>query len=58
LRDAFHDMLDDPDFIAEVRQAKHDIEPLPGTELQAIVERQLNISGALRERIKSLGLQQ
>jgi tripartite-type tricarboxylate transporter receptor subunit TctC len=58
LRNAFHDMLDDPDFIAEVRQAQHDIEPLPGAELEAIVERQLNISPALREEIKSLGLQQ
>jgi tripartite-type tricarboxylate transporter receptor subunit TctC len=58
LRAAFQDMLDDPEFRAEVQQAKHDIEPLSGTELGAIAERQLNISAGLRERIKSLGLQQ
>jgi tripartite-type tricarboxylate transporter receptor subunit TctC len=58
LRTAFHNMLNDPDFIAEVRQAKHDIAPLSGMELQAIIETQLNVSSALRARIQSLGLHQ
>jgi tripartite-type tricarboxylate transporter receptor subunit TctC len=58
LRNSFQEMLDDPDFLAEAAQAKHDIEPLPGPELQAIAERQLSIEPALRERIKALGIQQ
>jgi tripartite-type tricarboxylate transporter receptor subunit TctC len=58
LRNSFQEMLDDPDFLDEAKQAKHDIEPLPGPELQAIAERQLSISPALRERIKALGIQQ
>jgi tripartite-type tricarboxylate transporter receptor subunit TctC len=56
LRDAFQRMLDDPEFAAEVTQAKHDILPLPGPELQRIAERQLNASPALLERIRRLGL--
>jgi tripartite-type tricarboxylate transporter receptor subunit TctC len=56
LRTAFTAMLEDPEFLAEVKQAKHDISPLSGSELQAIIERQLNVSPAIRERIRAMGL--
>jgi len=56
LRGAFQRMLGDQEFLAEVAQAKHDIAPLPGTELQRIAERQLNVSSALLERIRGLDL--
>ncbi len=56
LRGAFKQMLNDPEFLAEVAQAKHDIAPLTGTELQRIAARQLNVSPALLERIRGLDM--
>jgi tripartite-type tricarboxylate transporter receptor subunit TctC len=58
LREGFAGMLEDPEFLAEVKQAKHDIAPLSGLALQALVEKQLSVSSAIRTRIQAMGLHQ
>jgi hypothetical protein len=55
LRRAFDDMLRDEQFVDEAKQAKIQLGPLPGTALQAIVERQTDVSPAIRDRIVALG---
>jgi tripartite-type tricarboxylate transporter receptor subunit TctC len=58
LRTAFDHTVKDPGFIAEVRQSKVELGPLPGSELQALVARQVSVSPALRTRILALRLRQ
>jgi tripartite-type tricarboxylate transporter receptor subunit TctC len=55
LRRAFDDTMKDPQFLAEAAQAKFELGPLSGAALQAIVERQVNVSPAIRDRILALG---
>jgi tripartite-type tricarboxylate transporter receptor subunit TctC len=55
LRRAFDDTMKDPQFLADAAQTKFELGPLPGAALQAIVERQVKISPAIRNRIISLG---
>jgi tripartite-type tricarboxylate transporter receptor subunit TctC len=55
LRRAFDDTMNDPQFVTDAAQAKFELGPLPGTALQAIVERQVNVSPAIRDRILALG---
>ena len=50
--------FDNPAFIAEVRQSKVELAPLPGPELQALIARQVSASPALRARILALRLRQ
>jgi tripartite-type tricarboxylate transporter receptor subunit TctC len=58
LRTAFDQTMKDPAFIAEVRQSKVELAPLPGPELQALIARQVSASPALRARILALRLRQ
>jgi tripartite-type tricarboxylate transporter receptor subunit TctC len=55
LRTAFDNTMKDPQFLAEAAQTKFELGPLPGAELQTIVERQVNVSPAIRDRILALG---
>jgi tripartite-type tricarboxylate transporter receptor subunit TctC len=55
LRRAFDEMQRDEQFVEEAKQAKIQLGPLPGTALQAIVERQIDVSPAIRDRIVALG---
>jgi len=52
LRTAFAAMTQDADFVAEVKKLNIDLEPLPGTAVQALVEKTLSIPQAVRERAK------
>ena len=58
LRRAFDDTMKDPQFLAEAAQLRFALGPLPGAALQAIVERQVNVSPAIRDRILALGWRQ
>ena len=58
LRRAFDDTMKDPQFLAEAAQMKFELGPLPGVALQAIVERQISVSPAIRDRILALGWRQ
>jgi tripartite-type tricarboxylate transporter receptor subunit TctC len=51
LRNAFRDMVRDPDFLAEAKQIGLDPEPQPGDELQSVVADTL---GATGEAVKKL----
>jgi len=55
LRTAFDNTMKDPQFLAEAAQAKFELGPLPGAQLQAIIEHQVNVSPAIRDRILALG---
>ena len=54
LRQAFHATMKDPQFLAEARHMKLDVEPLPGEELGKIVKRVIGISAAERERAQAV----
>ena len=51
---AFHATMKDPQFLAEARQMKLDVEPLPGGELAKIAERVVGIGAAERERAQAM----
>ena len=53
LRKAFHDMLSDPDFIADTRKRNIDIEPATGDQLAKLVADTLLTSPAVAERMKT-----
>jgi hypothetical protein len=44
LRDAFDATMKDPEFLAEARTARLDINPIPGTEVQKIVQSVVGVS--------------
>ena len=52
LRDAFNAMVKDPDFVADIRKLKVELDPLPGERLQELITRTLNVPAAVRERAK------
>lgn len=52
LRKAFMDMLKDPEFIADARKARLDIDPTPGDELEKIVNDLFRLDTALLTRLK------
>jgi tripartite-type tricarboxylate transporter receptor subunit TctC len=52
LRDAFAAMVRDPEFVAELQRTNVELDPLPGAELEQLVERTLAIPAAVRERAK------
>jgi tripartite-type tricarboxylate transporter receptor subunit TctC len=54
LRKAFHATMNDPQFLAEARQLKLDVEPLSGDELGRITERVVTIGAAERERAQAM----
>jgi hypothetical protein len=45
--------MHDPDFIAEAERVKLDLDPLPGGELQALIQTAVSLSAADRERIQA-----
>jgi tripartite-type tricarboxylate transporter receptor subunit TctC len=54
LRTAFHATMRDPQFLAEARQMKLDVEPLPGGELAKLAARVVGIGAAERERAQAM----
>lgn len=52
LREAFQAMVEDPDFVADIRRLNVDLDPLSGERLQRLVDRTLNVPPAVRERAK------
>jgi tripartite-type tricarboxylate transporter receptor subunit TctC len=54
LRTAFAATVKDEAFIAECRQAKFDVTPRSGEELQSIVNGMINVTATTRERIREI----
>jgi tripartite-type tricarboxylate transporter receptor subunit TctC len=54
LRGALKATMKDPQFLAEARQIKLDVEPLSGDELARIVQRVVTIGAAERERAQAM----
>ena len=54
LRQAFEAMLRDPAVLAEAEREKLEIDPVPGTELQALVERLARTPPTTLEAIKQI----
>jgi tripartite-type tricarboxylate transporter receptor subunit TctC len=52
-RTAFTRTMHDPDFIAEAERVKLDLDPLPGNELQVLIQTAVSLSAADRERIQA-----
>lgn len=52
LRKALMDTMKDPEFLAEAKRAKLDIEPLSGEELERIVSRTFKLEPELVEKLK------
>jgi tripartite-type tricarboxylate transporter receptor subunit TctC len=53
LREAFHQTMTDPVFLAEAKKAKFDIKPIYGEELQKIVAEFLDTPPAVVEKVKA-----
>ena len=54
LRLAFDAMLKDRDFLAEAEKLRVDLDPLPGAELQKIVEEVQSTPTAIIEKVKAM----
>jgi tripartite-type tricarboxylate transporter receptor subunit TctC len=54
LRRAFQATLRDPAFLAEAEKARLEIEPLPGEELEKVVERLFHVEPAMVARLRSV----
>ena len=54
LRKALMDTMKDPEFLAEAKKAKLDIEPLSGEELERIVSRIFKLEPELVEKLKEI----
>ena len=54
LRDAFDATMKDPEFLAACAQAMVEVDPIPGTELQAMVDKILSASKTTAQRAKVL----
>jgi tripartite-type tricarboxylate transporter receptor subunit TctC len=54
LRRAFDAMVRDPEFIADLKQQKLELGPLPGEELQKLVAEVANVSPTTVERVKGI----
>lgn len=54
LRQAFQSMLKDPQLKADLDKAKLDLEPADHVALEAIVNKTVNVSDAIRERVRSI----
>ena len=53
LRTAFEATLKDADFLAEIKTTKLEFEPMPGAELQALVEASSKVSSAVIDRARA-----
>jgi tripartite-type tricarboxylate transporter receptor subunit TctC len=54
LRRAFDDMVKDPEFIADLDAQKLDLGPLPGEDLQKLIEEVANVPPAILDKVKGL----
>jgi tripartite-type tricarboxylate transporter receptor subunit TctC len=54
LRRAFDDMVKDPEFIADLDAQKLDLGPLPGEDLQKLIEEVANVPPAILDNVKGL----
>jgi tripartite-type tricarboxylate transporter receptor subunit TctC len=54
LREAFSAMLKDPDFLADAAQMKVDLTPLPGDQLQAIIDKSFDYPPAIIAKAQAL----
>ena len=54
LRDGLMAMVKDPEFLAETRKAKLDVEPAGHTELEAVVRRTLQVTDAVRGKVRAI----
>lgn len=54
LRQAFQSMVKDPQLKADLDKAKLDLEPADHVALEAIVNKTVNVSDAIRERVRSI----
>jgi tripartite-type tricarboxylate transporter receptor subunit TctC len=54
LRRAFDAMVKDPEFIADLEAQKLDLGPLPGEELQKLIEEVANVPPAILEKVRGL----
>jgi tripartite-type tricarboxylate transporter receptor subunit TctC len=52
LRAAFNAMAKDPDFVADIRKLKVELDPLDGQRLQDLIVKTLNVPASVRERAK------
>jgi len=53
LRSAFDATMQDPDYLAEVASARLDFEPMPGAELQALMESATTVSDEVLKRARA-----
>src|SRR3954470_245772 len=53
LRTAFDATLKDPDFLAEIKTTKLEFDPLPGADLQALVEASSKVSSTVLDRARA-----
>jgi tripartite-type tricarboxylate transporter receptor subunit TctC len=52
LRDAFQNMVKDPEFVAELERTNVELDPLPGAQVEQLVVRTLNVPATVRDRAK------
>lgn len=52
LRTAFDEMVEDPDFLAAAKERNQEIDPATGSELQQIIDDQMNVSDAVIEKTR------
>jgi tripartite-type tricarboxylate transporter receptor subunit TctC len=52
LRDAFNAMVQDAEFIADIRKLNVELDPLPGERVQELIVSTLNVPQSVRERAK------
>lgn len=54
LRRAFLETLKDPSFVAEAKKSNLDIDPVPGEELERLIERFFKLEPALLAKLKEV----
>jgi tripartite-type tricarboxylate transporter receptor subunit TctC len=54
LREAFNKTMNDPEFLADVKKRKYDLEPTPGEELEVIAKDIVAQPPEIIERMKKL----
>jgi tripartite-type tricarboxylate transporter receptor subunit TctC len=53
LREGFNAMINDQDFVAEIRKANLEFEPISGAQVQDIIARTLSVPDSVRERARA-----
>jgi tripartite-type tricarboxylate transporter receptor subunit TctC len=54
LREAYNKTMNDPEFLADIKKRKYELEPIPGEELEAIVKEAMSQPREIIERMKKL----